>query len=133
MMFSHAPHPHDSPGLLDGGVPGPANDIGKVDLQRIGDAEQGVERGVAQVPFNKADHGLGQAGTLRQNIHGNTTTLALLAQQTDDVETNGWANFNARSGAVRFWFRPNWSWDGTGTDGSFLFLGHPTSVLTTSS
>lgn len=44
-----------------------------------------------------------------------------------DVETNGWANFNARAGAVRFWFRPNWSWDGTGTDGSFLFLGHPTS------
>jgi hypothetical protein len=44
-----------------------------------------------------------------------------------DVETNGWANFNARSGAVRFWFRPRWTDDGLGGDGSFLFLGSATS------
>jgi len=40
-----------------------------------------------------------------------------------DVETNGWANFNCRNGAVRFWFKPNWS-SGTGpTVGAFISMG----------
>lgn len=39
-----------------------------------------------------------------------------------DVETNGWANFNCRKGAVRFWFKPNWS-NGGLASGSAPFVG----------
>ena len=41
-----------------------------------------------------------------------------------DVETNGWANFNCRKGAVRFWFKPNWSAGSrSGADSPFLSMG----------
>ncbi len=40
-----------------------------------------------------------------------------------DQETNGWANFNCKSGAVRFWFRPAYGSSGPGRDAPFLFIG----------
>ncbi len=40
-----------------------------------------------------------------------------------DVETNGWANFNCRYGAVRFWFRPGYGGNGPTHDAPFLYMG----------
>jgi hypothetical protein len=45
-----------------------------------------------------------------------------------DVETSGWANFNAQKGAVRFWFKPDWTT--APAPGSFLYLGNPTNAST---
>lgn len=43
-----------------------------------------------------------------------------------DVETNGWANFCARRGAVRFWFKPHWSSGYGPAPGTFMYIGNPT-------
>ncbi len=45
-----------------------------------------------------------------------------------DMETNGWANFNCRYGAVRFWFRPGYGAGGPGTDAPFLYMGSAASA-----
>ena len=43
----------------------------------------------------------------------------------NDVEANGWANFNCRRGCARFWFKPGWnSGTGPGSDAPFLYLGN---------
>jgi hypothetical protein len=52
-----------------------------------------------------------------------STNLAILAYR--DVETNGNANINLRTGTVRFWFKPDWS-TGSGAltnGGRFLEVG----------
>ena len=40
-----------------------------------------------------------------------------------DVYTNGWANINCRSGAVRFWFKPNWNSGYGPSTAPFVYLG----------
>ncbi len=72
-------------------------------------------------PFDNTNTWVGSAGQvplLASNVVGkaNWDTNAVLIDSTNaafltyrDVETNGNANINLRSGTVRFWFSPDWS------------------------
>ena len=54
-----------------------------------------------------------------------STNISILKYR--DVETNGNANINLRNGAVRFWFKPDWSSGiGPGNAGSLIEMGNQT-------
>jgi hypothetical protein len=59
-------------------------------------------------------------------LHVGTNTPASIAYH--DVEANGLANINLRTGTVRFWFKPDWQssdlgGSGPGTGGSLITVG----------
>lgn len=60
---------------------GTLNELPKVDLKRVRNAEKRLEVRRPLVAFEIADAGLGEAGRRRKLRHGNSLTLALLGKQ----------------------------------------------------
>jgi hypothetical protein len=111
-------------------VVSPTNDSdydGRNDAQEIADGTDPFDPGsVLQVrlgywPFDDTNAWTGAGGQLplvAANVVGvpSWSTNAVLIDSANpailqyrDVETNGGANINLRSGTIRFWFKPDWS------------------------
>ncbi len=71
-----------------GGTKRPCDQIREVSTQDKRDSQQGVERGISQVSFDKADHGVRQAGLGSKLGHGEPLGLPRLPQKASDLACN---------------------------------------------
>ena len=107
--------------LADGTDPTNADDVvpTRLGYWRFNDPANTGEMG--QLPLSAVDVGNTPDWSTKSLVISSARDSHLTYR---DVETNGWANFNCRKGAVRFWFKPNWSagsrwW----ADSPFLSMG----------
>ena len=75
-------------------------------------AEQG------QMPLSSSNVGVAPSWSDTALVVSNTFSSQITYS---DVGSNGWANINCRFGALRFWFKPEFS----SSEGPFVYLGSP--------
>ncbi len=74
---------------LSSDLSGLRNDLAQIDFKHFSYAEQRVQRGITQIPFNKTHDRVREAGTLRDDIHGKSLLVAFFAEQTNHVGNGG--------------------------------------------